>query len=74
MVSGTAMVTRGESVPAVRKSIDLHPLGVTHRLENPGKLPLEMIEVQSGSSYPSARTTSCVSGHLRARMTRRRVV
>jgi mannose-1-phosphate guanylyltransferase/mannose-6-phosphate isomerase len=25
------------------------PLGVTHRLENPGKLPLELIEVQSGS-------------------------
>ncbi len=25
------------------------PLGTTHRLENPGKLPLEMIEVQSGS-------------------------
>ena len=25
------------------------PLGATHRLENPGKLPLEMIEVQSGS-------------------------
>ena len=25
------------------------PLGVTHRLRNPGKLPLELIEVQSGS-------------------------
>jgi mannose-1-phosphate guanylyltransferase/mannose-6-phosphate isomerase len=25
------------------------PLGVTHRLHNPGKLPLEIIEVQSGS-------------------------
>ncbi|MGL4603771.1 MAG: mannose-1-phosphate guanylyltransferase/mannose-6-phosphate isomerase, partial [Iodobacter sp.] len=25
------------------------PLGTTHRLENPGKLPLELIEVQSGS-------------------------
>lgn len=27
----------------------LHPLGMTHRLENPGFVPLEMIEVQSGS-------------------------
>jgi mannose-1-phosphate guanylyltransferase/mannose-6-phosphate isomerase len=25
------------------------PIGVTHRLENPGKVPLEIIEVQSGS-------------------------
>ena len=25
------------------------PLGVKHRLENPGKIPLELIEVQSGS-------------------------
>ena len=25
------------------------PLGIKHRLENPGKVPLEMIEVQSGS-------------------------
>jgi mannose-1-phosphate guanylyltransferase/mannose-6-phosphate isomerase len=25
------------------------PLGVTHRLENPGKMPLEIVEVQSGA-------------------------
>jgi mannose-1-phosphate guanylyltransferase/mannose-6-phosphate isomerase len=36
------------------------PLGVTHRLENPGHVDLEMIEVQSGSYL--GRTTSCVWG------------
>ena len=50
VVQGTARVTRGNEV------VDLHenestfiPIGVTHRLENPGKIPLHIIEVQSGS-------------------------
>ncbi|MBX3680252.1 mannose-1-phosphate guanylyltransferase/mannose-6-phosphate isomerase [Cognatazoarcus halotolerans] len=50
VVSGTAMVTRGEESFLLSENQSTYiPLGVTHRLENPGKLPLEMIEVQSGS-------------------------
>lgn len=49
VVTGTARVTRGEEVFLVSENESTYiPLGVTHRLENPGKLPLEMIEVQSG--------------------------
>ncbi|UCV29964.1 mannose-1-phosphate guanylyltransferase/mannose-6-phosphate isomerase [Ferribacterium limneticum] len=50
VVSGTARVTRGDEVFLVSENESTYiPLGVTHRLENPGKLSLEMIEVQSGS-------------------------
>jgi len=50
VVSGTARVTKGEENFLVTENESTYiPLGVTHRLENPGKLPLEMIEVQSGS-------------------------
>jgi mannose-1-phosphate guanylyltransferase/mannose-6-phosphate isomerase len=50
VVSGTARVTRGDEVFLVTENQSTYiPLGVTHRLENPGIVPLEMIEVQSGS-------------------------
>lgn len=50
VVSGTALVTRGnEEFLLSENQSTFIPLGVTHRLENPGKLPLELIEVQSGS-------------------------
>lgn len=50
VVSGTARVTRGEESFLVSENQSTYiPLGTVHRLENPGKLPLEMIEVQSGS-------------------------
>jgi mannose-1-phosphate guanylyltransferase/mannose-6-phosphate isomerase len=50
VVRGTARVTRGEEVLLVSENESTFiPLGVKHRLENPGKVPLEMIEVQSGS-------------------------
>lgn len=50
VVSGTARVTKGEEVFLVTENESTYiPLGVQHRLENPGSLPLEMIEVQSGS-------------------------
>lgn len=50
VVSGTAKVTRGaETLLLTENQSTYIPLGVTHRLENPGKLPLELIEVQSGS-------------------------
>ena len=50
VVSGTARVTKGEEVFLVTENQSTYiPLGVKHRLENPGIVPLEMIEVQSGS-------------------------
>lgn len=50
VVSGTAEVTRGDEVILLSENQSTYiPLGVTHRLKNPGKLPLELIEVQSGS-------------------------
>jgi mannose-1-phosphate guanylyltransferase / mannose-6-phosphate isomerase len=50
VVSGTARVTRGEDVFLLGENQSTFiPLGVKHRLENPGKVPLELIEVQSGS-------------------------
>jgi len=49
VVSGTAEVTRGNEVILLSENQSTYiPLGVTHRLRNPGKLPLELIEVQSG--------------------------
>ncbi|WP_342774325.1 mannose-1-phosphate guanylyltransferase/mannose-6-phosphate isomerase [Desulfobotulus mexicanus] len=50
VVSGTAVVERnGESI-LLREDESIYiPLGATHRLENPGKIPLDLIEVQSGS-------------------------
>lgn len=50
VVSGTALVTCGkEKFLLTENQSTFIPLGNTHRLENPGKLPLEIIEVQSGS-------------------------
>lgn len=50
VVSGTAKVTRGDETYLVSENESTFiPLGTTHRLENPGVVPLEMIEVQSGS-------------------------
>ncbi|TDV36252.1 mannose-1-phosphate guanylyltransferase/mannose-6-phosphate isomerase [Paraburkholderia caballeronis] len=49
VVRGTALVTRGEERFLLSENQSTYiPLGVTHRLENPGKTPLEIIEVQSG--------------------------
>lgn len=50
VVSGTGRITRGEEVFLLSENESTYiPLGVTHRLENPGKTTLELIEVQSGS-------------------------
>lgn len=50
VVRGTARVTRGEETFFLTENQSTYiPLGVTHRLENPGIIPLELIEVQSGS-------------------------
>ncbi len=50
VVTGTAKVTRGDDVFMLSENESTYiPLGTTHRLENPGTIPLEIIEVQSGS-------------------------
>ena len=50
VVKGTARVTRGDEVFILSENESTYiPLGVKHRLENPGTIPLEIIEVQSGS-------------------------
>jgi len=50
IVSGTAKITLDEKSFLLSENQSTYiPIGVVHALENPGKLPLEMIEVQSGS-------------------------
>ncbi|MCW8883836.1 MAG: mannose-1-phosphate guanylyltransferase/mannose-6-phosphate isomerase [Motiliproteus sp.] len=50
VVAGTARVTRGEEQFMVSENQSTYiPIGEVHRLENPGKIDLELIEVQSGS-------------------------
>ena len=50
VVSGTAEVTCGDKKLLLTENQSTYiPLGETHRLANPGKVPLELIEVQSGS-------------------------
>ena len=49
VVTGTARVTRGDEVFVLSENQSTYiPLGVKHRLQNPGRVPLEIIEVQSG--------------------------
>ena len=50
VVSGTAEVTNGDKLIMLTENQSTYiPLGQTHRLRNPGVMPLEIIEVQSGS-------------------------
>ncbi|MER2493212.1 mannose-1-phosphate guanylyltransferase/mannose-6-phosphate isomerase [Catenovulum sediminis] len=50
VVSGTAKVTNGDKELLLTENQSTYiPVGVIHALENPGKVPLELIEVQSGS-------------------------
>ena len=49
VVKGTARVTKGDEVFVISENESTYiPLGEKHRLENPGSVPLEIIEVQSG--------------------------
>jgi mannose-1-phosphate guanylyltransferase / mannose-6-phosphate isomerase len=49
VVSGTAKVTRGEQEMLVAENESVFiPIGMKHRLANPGKMPLYLVEVQSG--------------------------
>ncbi len=50
VVKGTALVTKGEETLLITENESTYiPLGVIHCLENPGVIPLEIVEVQSGS-------------------------
>ena len=50
VVKGTARVTCGEEEFLLSENESTYiPIGTKHRLENPGKIPLELIEVQSGT-------------------------
>lgn len=50
VVRGTAKVTCGDNILLLTENQSTYiPLGEVHRLENPGQIPLEIIEVQSGS-------------------------
>ncbi|WP_338649374.1 mannose-1-phosphate guanylyltransferase/mannose-6-phosphate isomerase [Pseudomonas sp. ML2-2023-3] len=50
VVSGTAKVTNGEKTYLVTENQSTYiPIGQVHALENPGKIPLELIEIQSGA-------------------------
>jgi mannose-1-phosphate guanylyltransferase/mannose-6-phosphate isomerase len=52
VVRGTAEVTIGEKVSAVHENESVYiPIGSVHRLANKGKIPLELIEVQTGSYF-----------------------
>ena len=52
MVAGTAKVTINEEIKLVTENQSVYiPLGAVHRMENPGKLPLTLIEVQTGSYF-----------------------
>ena len=50
VVSGTANVTIGDETQMLTENESVYiPIGAVHALENPGKIPLELIEVQSGA-------------------------
>ena len=52
VVRGTAQVTVNELVKTVHENESIYiPIGAVHRLENPGKIQLELIEVQTGSYF-----------------------
>lgn len=50
IVKGIAQITNGDQTELLNENQSTYiPIGTKHRLENPGKIPLEMIEVQSGN-------------------------
>jgi mannose-1-phosphate guanylyltransferase/mannose-6-phosphate isomerase len=50
VVKGTAEVTCDDKVSLLSENESTYiPVGKTHRLRNPGRVPLEIIEIQSGS-------------------------
>ena len=52
VVEGSAIVTKGETMRLLSENDSIYiPAGEVHRLENPGKLPMRLIEVQTGSYF-----------------------
>jgi mannose-1-phosphate guanylyltransferase/mannose-6-phosphate isomerase len=52
VVEGTAKVTIDDNVQTITENQSVYiPLGTVHRMENPGKLPMTLIEVQTGSYF-----------------------
>ena len=50
VVAGTAKVTHGDKVQLVGENQSIYiPVGTVHALENPGKIPMEIIEIQTGA-------------------------
>lgn len=50
VVEGTARVTIGDDVSLLTENQSVYiPVGARHRMENPGKVPMVLIEVQTGS-------------------------
>jgi mannose-6-phosphate isomerase-like protein (cupin superfamily) len=50
VVRGTAEVTIGDEIKTVYENQSVYvPIGAVHRLANPGKIPLELVEIQTGS-------------------------
>jgi len=50
VVEGTALITRNDETVLLRENESTYiPIGTKHRLENPGKVPLKLIEVRSGT-------------------------
>jgi mannose-6-phosphate isomerase-like protein (cupin superfamily) len=50
VVNGTAKITRDDEVQMLSEDQSTYiPIGANHRLENPGVIPLEIIEIQTGS-------------------------
>jgi mannose-6-phosphate isomerase-like protein (cupin superfamily) len=52
VVRGTAEVTVGDAKKIIHENESAYiPIGAVHRLANPGRIPLELIEVQTGSYF-----------------------
>lgn len=52
VVEGSAIVTRGEQAKLLSENESIYiPLGEVHRLENPGRVPMRLIEVQTGCYF-----------------------
>jgi mannose-1-phosphate guanylyltransferase/mannose-6-phosphate isomerase len=69
VVKGTAEVTLGKDMHTIHENESIYiPIGSVHRLANPGKIPLELIEVQVGS-YLGEDDIQRLDGRLWARLT-----
>jgi mannose-1-phosphate guanylyltransferase/mannose-6-phosphate isomerase len=67
VVQGTALVQRGQESMLVAENQSIYiPIGSEHRLENPGKVPLHLIEVQTGAYFGEDDIVRLVDGYGRA--------